>query len=151
VKKWRGAMNEEYEALLKNKTCHLVPPYRATSIIDYKWVYKIKWRHDGSVDRYKAPLVVKGFKQRYGIDYSNTFSPVVKAGMIHLVLSLGTLRGWCLRQPDVQNAFLHGTLEEVRHWDTKIRPDQDMCASWTKHCMDSNMHRELGTQSLATN
>jgi hypothetical protein len=106
------AMNEEYGALVKNKMWHLVPPDRATNVIDCKWVFKIKRKQDGSVERYKARLVAKEFKQRYCIDYSDTFSPIVKAATIHLVLSLGVSRGWCIWQLDVQNAFLHGTLEE---------------------------------------
>jgi hypothetical protein len=109
---WRGAMNEEYDALQKNKTWHLMPLGRASNVIDCKWVYKLKKKQYGFVDRYKAHLVAKGFKQRYGIDYSDTFSHVVKAAKIRLVLSLAVSRGWCLRQLDVQNALLHGTLEE---------------------------------------
>lgn len=56
--------------------------------------------------------LAKGFKQRYGIDYDDTFSPVVKPATICLVLSLAVSRGWCLRQLDVHNAFLHGFLDE---------------------------------------
>ena len=81
-------------------------------MIDCKWVFKIKRKADGSIDHYKARLVAKGFKQRYGIDYEDTFSPVVKAATIRLVLSIALSRGWSLRQLDVQNAFLHGVLEE---------------------------------------
>ena len=76
------------------------------------WVYKIKRKSDRSNDRYKAQLVAKGFKQRYGIDYEDTFSPVVKAATIRLVLSLAVSNNWSLRQLDVKNAFLHGLLEE---------------------------------------
>ncbi|XP_071679843.1 uncharacterized protein [Lolium perenne] len=110
---WKRAMDEEYEALMVNKTWHLVPPNHAgKNIIDCKWVYKIKHKADGSIDKYKARLVAKGFKQRYGIDYEDTFSHVVKSATIRLVLSIDVSRGWNLRQLDVKNAFLHGVLEE---------------------------------------
>jgi histone deacetylase 1/2 len=75
-------------------------------------VYRIKKKADGTIDRYKARLVAKGFKQRYGIDYEDTFSPVVKIATIRIVLSIYVSRGWSLRQLDVKNAFLHGVLEE---------------------------------------
>jgi len=93
--RWLKAMEEELGALHKNNTWHLV-----------------KRKSDGSVDRYKARLVEKGFKQRYGIDYEYTFSPVVKIATIRLVLSIVVSRNWCLRQLDVQKPFLHGVLEE---------------------------------------
>ncbi|WVZ77133.1 hypothetical protein U9M48_025033 [Paspalum notatum var. saurae] len=111
-KNWKNAMDLEYDALIRNKTWHLVPPQKGRNVIDCKWVYKIKRNPDGSLDRYKARLVAKGFKQRFGIDYEDTFSPVVKAATIRIVLSIAVSRGWNLRQLDVQNAFLHGILEE---------------------------------------
>ena len=110
--KWKKAMDEEYSALMRNKTWHLVPNQKGKNIIDCKWVYRIKKKADGSIDRYKARLVAKGFKQRYGIDYEDTFSHVVKAATIRLVLAIAVSKGWSLRQLDVQNAFLHGILEE---------------------------------------
>jgi hypothetical protein len=64
------------------------------------------------LDRYKAGLVAKGFKQRYGIDYDDTFSPVVKMAIVCIVLSIVVSKRWSMRQLDVQNAFLHGYLEE---------------------------------------
>jgi hypothetical protein len=97
---------------MKNKTWHLVPPDKVKNVIDCKWVYKVKRKVGGSLDRYKARLVAKGFNQRYGIDYEDTFSPVVKAATINIILSIRVSRGWCLRQLDVQNVFLHGILEE---------------------------------------
>jgi hypothetical protein len=80
--RWHEAMNEEYQALQKNHTWHLVPAHNANNIIDCKWVYKIKRKQNGSVDRYKAFLVAKGFKKHHEIDYSDTFSPVVKEATI---------------------------------------------------------------------
>jgi hypothetical protein len=75
-------------------------------------VYKIKRKQDGTLDRYKTRLVAKGFKQRYVIDYDDTFSPLVKIAIVRTILTIDVSRGWSLRQLDVQNAFLHGFLEE---------------------------------------
>jgi histone deacetylase 1/2 len=105
-------MREEITALHKNETWHLVPPIKGANIIDCRWVFKIKKKADGSIERYKGRLVAKGYKQRYGIDYEDTFSPVVKIATVRLVLSIAVSKGWCLRQLDVQNAFQHGVLEE---------------------------------------
>ncbi|XP_012700229.1 uncharacterized protein LOC105914105 [Setaria italica] len=71
---WHQAMESEYEALMKNRTWHLVPPQKGRNVIGCKWVYKIKRKSDGTLDRYKARLVAKGFKQRYGVDYEDTFT-----------------------------------------------------------------------------
>lgn len=110
--RWVAAMDSDYSALMKNETWRLVPPPRNKNVIRCKWVYKVKKKGDGTIDRYKARLVAKGFKQRYGVDYEDTISPVVKVATIRLILSLVVSQGWSLRQLDVQNAFLHGILEE---------------------------------------
>jgi histone deacetylase 1/2 len=85
---WKEAMDIEYDALIKNRTWNMVPQRQGTNVIDCRWVYKIKRKSDGSIDRYKARLVAKRFKQRYVIDYEDTFSPVVKIATIRLVLSI---------------------------------------------------------------
>jgi hypothetical protein len=109
---WRAAMNDEFRALMKNQTWHLVPPHPGLNVIDCKWVFKLKHKPDGSIDRYKARLVAKGFKQQYGVEYDDTFSLVVKPTTIRILLSLAVSCGWSLRQIDIQNAFLHGFLHE---------------------------------------
>ncbi|RVW42861.1 Retrovirus-related Pol polyprotein from transposon TNT 1-94 [Vitis vinifera] len=79
--------------------------------LNNKWVYRIKNEHDGS-KRYKARLVVKGFQQKEGIDYTEIFSPVVKMSTIRLVLGMVAVENLHLEQLDVKTAFLHGDLEE---------------------------------------
>jgi hypothetical protein len=75
-------------------------------------VYKLKYNSDGTIARYKARLVAKGFHQQYGVDFDETFSPVIKPPTVRLVLSLAVSLNWPLRQLDVKNAFLHGALKE---------------------------------------
>jgi hypothetical protein len=84
--RWKEVMDVEYNVFLQNHTWHLVPTNQATNVIDCKWVFKINKKADGTLDRYKAQLVAKGFKQRCRIDYADTFSPVVKPSTILLVL-----------------------------------------------------------------
>ena len=111
-KEWRNAMAQEFSALQRCGTWTLVPYHRAMNLLPNKWVFKIKRRADGSIERHKARLVANGFHQQSGIDYTETFSPVVKHSTIRLVLSLAVSRRWHVRQLDVQNAFLHGYLNE---------------------------------------
>jgi hypothetical protein len=112
--KWRAAMGDEFDALLANATWSLCPRPARHNIIRNKWVFKIKQKQDGTIDRYKARLVAKGFDQESGMDYTETFSPVVKTSTIRVILALAVQFNWCVRQLDVSNAFLHGhLLEEV--------------------------------------
>jgi hypothetical protein len=87
-------------------------PPRSNVITD-KWIFKHKFKVDGSLDRYKACWVLQGFTQRPGLDYNKTFSPVVKPATVRTVLTLAVSRGWSVHQLDVKNAFLHGTLSET--------------------------------------
>jgi hypothetical protein len=105
-------MDIEVDDLLKNKMWHLIPCKQGANVIDRMWVYKTKRKADGSMERYKTWLVAKGFKQLYEIDYEDTFSPVVKAATIQLVLFIAVSKGWSLRRLDMQNAFLHGVMEK---------------------------------------
>lgn len=110
--KWKTAMQEEYDALIRNKTWTLVPCPSNKNIVGCKWTYKIKKNHDGSIFKYKATLVAKGYSQQNGFDFSGTFSPVVKPSTIRVVLTIALSRDWTIKQLDVNNAFLNGTLQE---------------------------------------
>jgi hypothetical protein len=109
---WRRAM-EEYEALLSNSTWGLVPRPPGANVVINKWIFKHKLKADGSLDRYKARWVLQGFTQRPGVDYNETFSPVVKPTTVRVGLTLTVSRGWPMHQLDVKNAFLHSTLSET--------------------------------------
>lgn len=109
---WKNAMSDEFNALLANGTWSLVPPTPSQNVIGCKWVFRLKRHTDGSIARYKARLVAKGFHQQPGIDYTDTFSPVVKPQTIKVVICLALSCGWPLSHMDVNNAFLNGTISE---------------------------------------
>ena len=105
-------MNVEMEALEKNKTWDLVNLPTGQKLVGCIWVFTLKYKADGSLERYKARLVAKGYTQTYGVDYQETFAPVAKMNTVRILLSLAANYGWNLQQFDVKNAFLHGDLEE---------------------------------------
>lgn len=109
---WRQAMSEEFSDLQRQGTWSLVPCRPGLSVVGCLWVYKLKHNPNGSIARFKAQLVAKCFHEEQGIDYYETFSPVVKQATIKVVLSLAVTFNWQLRQLNVTNAFLHGILQE---------------------------------------
>jgi hypothetical protein len=104
---------EEYAALLANHTWDLVPCPPGTNVVTGKWLFRHKLTSDGSLDCYKACWVLQGFTQRPGVDYDETFGPVVKFAIVRAILSLALSRTWATHQLDVKNAFLDGTLTET--------------------------------------
>lgn len=109
---WKEAMVEEMRALKKNQTWEEVTQPKGIKPVGCKWVFNLKYKADGTFERYKARLVVKGYTQSYGIDYLETFAPVAKMTTIRVLISLAANLGWKLQQLDVKNAFLHGDLED---------------------------------------
>ena len=110
--KWARAMEKEMESLRSNDVWELVEPPRNRKVIGSKWVFKKKVNADGAVERYKARLVAQGCAQRFGLDYEETFSPVVRFESIRSVVALGAQNKLQLHQMDVSTAFLHGELTE---------------------------------------
>jgi hypothetical protein len=82
------------------------------SVIDSRWLYKVKHATDGSVEKYKARFVARGFSQKEGIDYEETFAPVARYTSIKTIMSLASIFGWPLYQMDVKTTFLNGLIEE---------------------------------------
>lgn len=108
--KWVKAMNEELDALEINETWQITSLPPGKTAIGCKWLYKIKYSPDGSIERYKSRLVVLGNRQKFGVDYEQTFAPVAKMATVRSLLAVASLKGWHVHQMDVKNALLHGEL-----------------------------------------
>ncbi|PKU73279.1 Retrovirus-related Pol polyprotein from transposon TNT 1-94 [Dendrobium catenatum] len=109
---WRMAMSKEFQALQSQGTWELVPSQPHQHVLGCKWMYRTKFNSNGTVSRYKARLVALGYNHEYGIDYTDTFSPVAKIPTFRVLIVLALHHQWPIHQLDVSNAFLHGTLTE---------------------------------------
>jgi hypothetical protein len=105
-------MQAELAVLEANNTWSIQPLPPDKVPIGSKWVLKVKLKSDGSLERYKACLVAKGYNQQEGFDYFETFSPITKFVTVRSLLAIAAVKGWSLYQLDVNNAFLHGELDE---------------------------------------
>eukprot|EP01018_Ginkgo_biloba_P014420 Gb_10191 [translate_table: standard] len=109
---WVDAMKVEYNALIKNKTWRLVELSKEKKKIGCKWVFRMKYKADGTINKHKARFVVKGYAQKEGIDSEETFTPTAKMITIRLVLAIAAQLGWKVHQMDVKSSFLNGDLKE---------------------------------------
>jgi hypothetical protein len=105
-------MMEEYQSIMKNDVWEIVLRPEGKSVVTSKWIYKIKHAADGNIEKYKARFVVRGFSQKEGVDYEETFSPVTRYTSIRTIISLASVMGWRLHQMDVKTTFLNGVIEE---------------------------------------
>lgn len=110
---WKGAMDEELSSLQEMETWTLVPRTPEMKVVKSKWVYRIKKGPTGKIEKYKARLVAVGCTQIHGVDYFETYSPVVKLTSLRLLLALAIEDNMFMRQLDVKTAYLHGKLDEV--------------------------------------
>jgi hypothetical protein len=126
-------MVDEFTALKNNWTWDLVPCPPGANVVSGKWIFRHKLKPDGSLGRYKACWVLRGFTQRAGVDYGETFSPVVKPATVRTVLSIAISQNWLVHQLDINNAFLHGTLAETVYLRSRqvssTSPSPTMCAT----------------------
>jgi hypothetical protein len=105
-------MAEEYQSILKNDVWDIVPRPEGKSVVTSKWIYKIKHVADGSVEKYKARFLARGFSQVEGIDYEETFAPVARYTSIRTIIALTISMGWEPHQIDVKTTFLNGEIED---------------------------------------
>jgi hypothetical protein len=103
-------MLEEYKSILKNNVWDIVSRPKDKSMVSSKWIYKIKHSPDGSVEKLKERFVARGFSQKEGIDYDETFAPVAMY-TIRIIIALASVLGWKLHQMDVKTTFLNGKIE----------------------------------------
>ena len=110
--KWRQTMEEEVKSKHKNEVWELIEAPQDRQVIGSKWVFKRKIDSGGSVELYKACLVAQSFTQKPGLDYDETFCPVVRFESRHTLATMAVQDGLILHQMDVTSAFLNGTLSE---------------------------------------
>lgn len=110
---WNGAMTDEFDTCQETRTWSLVPRPENTHIIGCRWVHKVKYNADGSEEKLRSRLVAKGNEQEEGVNFLETYSPVVRTATVRKVLHIATVNRWDIKQLDVKNAFLHGDLTET--------------------------------------
>ena len=109
---WKEAINDEMDSILSNNTWILVDLPSGSKPIVCKWMFKRKYNIDGSLQTFKARLVTKGFRQKEGIDYFDTYAPVARIASIRVLLALASIFNLYVHQMDVKTAFLNGDLDE---------------------------------------
>ena len=109
---WKEAINDEVESILQNHMWELVDLPLGSKTLGYKWIFKKKMKADGSIDKYKARLVIKGCKKKEGLDYFDTYSPVTRISSVRMLIAIVAIHNLEIHQMDVKTAFLNGDLDE---------------------------------------
>ena len=109
---WREAMMEEYSSIMKNDVWEVVPRPEGKSIVTSRWLYKIKHVADGSIEKFKARFVARGFSHVEGVDYEETFALVARYISVRSIISSAAKMGWKIHQMDMNIAFLNGFIPE---------------------------------------
>jgi hypothetical protein len=111
-KEWADSMTEEYQSIIKNDVWEIVPRLNSKDVVSSRWLFKIKRVVHGSIEKYKARFLVRGFSQKEGIDYEETFAHVARYTSIRTIIAFVAKMKWKLHQMDVKTTFLNGVIEE---------------------------------------
>ena len=109
---WQDVMMDKYHSVIKYDVWEIVPRPEGKSVVTSRWLYKLKHAADGSVEKYKARFVARGFSQVEGIDYDETFASVARYTSLRALISIAAEMGWKIHQMDVKTAFLNGIIQE---------------------------------------
>ncbi|KAL0413897.1 UNVERIFIED_CONTAM: Retrovirus-related Pol polyprotein from transposon TNT 1-94 [Sesamum radiatum] len=143
-------MDKELDALEKNNTWIVTPLPQGKRAIDCRWIFKLILNADGSVNKHKARLVAKGYNRVEGIDYVDSFSPIAKVVIVRFLQAVAASLHLHLHHVDVNNAFLHGNLEEEIYM---LSPKgyivlERNVYKLNRSCMDYNKHPDSGMHNL---
>jgi hypothetical protein len=111
-KEWANVITKEYQSIIKNDIWEIIPRPDSKDVVSSRWLFKIKHAADGSIEKYKVRFVARGFSQKEGIDYEETFAPVDRYTSIRTIIALAAKMKWKLHQMDVKTAFLNGVIKE---------------------------------------
>ena len=109
---WKEAIKSEIDSILQNHTWELVDLPHGSKPLGCKWDFKKKMKTDGTIDKYKAKLIIKGYKQQKGVEYFDSYSPVSRITSIIMMLAIASMRNLAVHQMDVKTIFINGDLEE---------------------------------------
>jgi hypothetical protein len=118
--KWKKAIKKEINSIIKNNTWKLTTLPKGHNAIGVKWIFKIKRNAEEEIEKHKARLIVKRYKQQYGVDYEDVFALVARMKIVRLMISLADQKRWKIFQMDVKSAFLNGNLEEKVYVEQRV-------------------------------
>jgi len=118
--KWKNAIKKEINSIIKNNTWKLTTLPKGHNAIGVKWIFKIKRNAEEEIEKHKARLIVKRYKQQYGVDYEDVFALVARMKIVRLMISLADQKRWKIFQMDVKSAFLNGNLEEKVYVEQRV-------------------------------
>ncbi|KAL0375679.1 UNVERIFIED_CONTAM: Retrovirus-related Pol polyprotein from transposon TNT 1-94 [Sesamum calycinum] len=152
VKQWKEAIKSEMDSIVSNGIWVLIDLPPGCTIVGCKWIFKKKLKLDGTIDKFKVRLVAKGFKQKEGIDYFDTYSPVARLTIIRVLIALASVYNLSIHQMNVKTTFLYGELEEEIYMDQPngfvAHDNKPKFVNLLSLSMDLNKHPNSGMKSL---